>query len=62
MDISWDSGSIGGLNDQVSIELAQYQMGEDDEDDVVLHSFRKAVETTNTGRSQFVITTGQEDG
>ena len=59
MDISWDSGSIGGLNDEVSIELARYQMGEDD---VVLHSFRKAVETSNTGRSQFVITTGQEDG
>ena len=59
MDISWDSGSIGGLNDQVSIEIARYQMGEDD---VVLHSLRKAVETSNTGRSQFVITTGQEDG
>ena len=59
VDIRWDSESIGGLNDQVSIELARYQMGEDD---VVLHSFRKAVETSNTGRSQFIITTGQEDG
>ena len=59
MDISWDSGSIGDLNDQVSIELVRYQKGEDD---VVLHSFRKAAETSNTGRSQFVITTGQEDG
>lgn len=59
MDISWDSASIGGLNDQVSIEIARYQMGEDD---VVLHSFRKTGETSNTGRSQFVITTGQEDG
>ncbi|XP_074609320.1 protein mesh-like isoform X2 [Acropora palmata] len=59
VDISWDSGSIGDLNDQVSIELVRYQKGEDD---VVLHSFRKAAETSNTGRSQFVITTGQEDG
>ncbi|XP_074631718.1 sushi domain-containing protein 2-like [Acropora palmata] len=59
VDISWDSESIGGLNDQVLIELARYQIGEDD---VVLHSFRKALETSNTGRSQFVITTGQEDG
>ena len=30
MDISCDSGSIGGLDEEVSIDLARYEMGHDD--------------------------------
>lgn len=61
MDISWDSGSIGGLDDQVSIDLARYKMGGDDVP--VLDSFHTAVESqANTGQSQFVITQGKGDG
>ena len=61
VDISWHSGSIGGLDDQVSIDLARYKMGNDDVP--VLDSFHTVVETqSNTGNSQFVVTTGQGDG
>ncbi|XP_068694477.1 uncharacterized protein [Montipora foliosa] len=61
VDISWDSGSIGGLDDQVSIDLARYKMGDDDVP--VLDSFHTVVETqSNTGNSHFVVTTGQGDG
>lgn len=61
MDISWDSGSIGGLDDQVSIDLARYKMGGDGVP--VLDSFHTAVESqANTGQSQFVITQGKGDG
>ena len=61
VDISWDSGSIGGLDDEVSIDLARYKMGDDDVP--VLDSFHTAVESqSNTGHSQFVITKGQGDG
>ena len=30
VDISWDSVSIGGLDEEVSIDLARYEMGHDD--------------------------------
>ena len=30
MDISWDSVSIGGLDEEVSIDLARYEIGHDD--------------------------------
>lgn len=61
VSISWDSGSIGGVDDEVSINLARYKMGDDDVP--VLDSFHTAVETqSNTGHSQFVITKGQGDG
>ena len=61
MDISWNPDSIGGLDDEVSIDLARYKM---DEDDVpALDSFHTAVDSQlNNGHSQFVITTGQGDG
>ena len=41
VDISWDSGSIGGLDEEVSIDLARYKMGHDDVP--VLDSFRAVV-------------------
>ena len=30
VDISWDSGSMGGLDEEVSIDLARFEMGHDD--------------------------------
>ena len=30
VDISWDSGSIWGLDEEVSIDLTRYEMGHDD--------------------------------
>ena len=30
MDINWDSVSIEGLDEEVSIDLARYEMGHDD--------------------------------
>lgn len=61
MDISWNPESIGGLDDEVSIDLARYKMDEDDEP--VLDSFHTAVDSQlNNGHSQFVVTTGQGDG
>ena len=30
VDISWDSVSIGGLDEEVSIDLARYEIGHDD--------------------------------
>jgi len=60
-DLSWDSGNIGGVNDEVSIDLARYKMGEDNVP--VLDSFHTAVKTqSNTGHSRIVITKGQGDG
>ena len=41
MDIIWDSGGIGGLDEEVSIDLARYEMGHDDVP--VLDSFREVV-------------------
>ena len=41
MDIIWDSGGIGGLDEEVSIDLARYKMGHDDVP--VLDSFREVV-------------------
>lgn len=59
--ISWNPESIGGLDDEVSIDLARYKMNEDNEP--ALDSFHTAVDSQlNNGHSQFVITTGQGDG
>ena len=41
VDICWDSVSIGGLDEEVSIDLARYKMGHDDVP--VLDSFRAVV-------------------
>ena len=41
MDICWDSVSIGGLDEEVSIDLARYKMGHDDVP--ILDSFRAVV-------------------
>lgn len=61
MGISWNPESIGGLDDEVSIDLARYKMNEDNEP--ALDSFHTAVDSQlNNGHSQFVITTGQGDG
>ena len=61
VDISWDSGSIGGNDDQVSIGLARYKMGEDSVPE--LDSFHTVVDSQlNTGHSQFVVTQGEGDG
>ena len=30
MDISWDSVSIGGVDEELSIDLVRYEMGHDD--------------------------------
>ena len=52
MDISCDSGSIGGLDGEVSIDLARYKMGHDDVP--VLDSFRQVVNNQlNSGHSRF---------
>ena len=61
VDISWNPESIGGLDDEVSIDLARYKM---DEDDIpVLDSFHTTVDSQlNNGHSQFVVATGQGDG
>lgn len=61
VDISWDSGSIGGLDEEVSIDLARYKMGDDDVP--VLDSFRQVVNNQlNSGHSQFNVTKGEGDG
>ena len=61
MDISWDSGSIGGLDEEVSIDLARYKMGDDDVP--VLDSFRQVVDNQlNSGHSRFTATKGEGDG
>ena len=61
MDISWDSGSIGGLDEEVSIDLARYKMGDDDVP--VLDSFRQVVDNQlNSGHSRFTATKGDGDG
>ncbi|XP_073244634.1 uncharacterized protein [Porites lutea] len=61
VDISWDSGTIGGNDDQVSIDLARYKMGEDSVPE--LDSFHTVVDSQlNTGHSQFVVTQGEGDG
>nr|XP_058948028.1 protein mesh-like [Pocillopora verrucosa] len=61
VDISWDSGSIGGLDEEVSIDLARYKMGDDDVP--VLDSFRQVVNNQlNSGHSRFTVTKGEGDG
>ena len=61
MDISWDSGGIGVLDEEVSIDLACYRMGHDDIP--VLDSFREVVNNQlNSGHSWFTITKGEGDG
>lgn len=61
VEVSWDSASIGGLDDDVSIDLARYKM--DDDDVPVLDSFHTVVDSqSNNGHSQFVVTKGQGDG
>ena len=61
MDISWDSGGIGGLDWEVSIDLACSKMGHDDVP--VLDSFREVVNNQlNSGHSRFTITKGEGDG
>lgn len=61
VDISWDSGSIGGNDDPVSIDLARYKMGEDSVPE--LDSLHTVVDSQlNTGHSQFVVTQGEGDG
>ena len=61
VDISWDSGSIGGNDDQVSIDLARYKMGGDGVPE--LDSFHTVVDSQlNNGHSQFVVTQGEGDG
>ena len=61
VDISWDSGSIGGLDEEVSIDLARYKMGDDDVP--VLDSFRQVVNNqVNSGHSRFTVTKGEGDG
>ena len=61
VDISWDSGGIGVLDEEVSIDLACYKMGHDDIP--VLDSFREVVNNQlNSGHSRFTITKGEGDG
>ena len=61
VDISWDSGSIGGLDEEVSIDLARYKMGDDYVP--VLDSFRQVVNNQlNSGHSRFTVTKGEGDG
>ena len=60
MDISWDSGSIGRHDEEVSIDLARYKMGDDDAP--VLDSFRQVINNQlNSGHSQFTVTKGEGD-
>ena len=68
MDISWDSGSIGRHDDEVSIDLARYKMGDlarykmGDDDAPVLDSFRQVVNNQlDSGHSQFTVTKGEGD-
>ena len=61
VDISWDSGGIGVLDEEVSIDLACYKMGHDDIP--VLDSFREVVNNQlNSGHSRFTITKRKGDG
>jgi len=61
VDIRWDSGTIGGNDDQVSIDLARYKMGKDSVPE--LDSFHTVVDSQlNTGHSQFIVTQGEGDG
>ena len=61
VDISWDSGGIGVLDEEVSIDLACYRMGHDDIP--VLDSFREVVNNQlNSGHSQFTVTKREGDG
>ena len=61
VDISWDSGGIGVLDEEVSIDLACYKMGHDDI--FVLDSFREVVNNQlSSGHSRFTITKGEGDG
>jgi len=61
VDISWEPGTIGSPDDEVSVDLARYIMDEDDTP--VLESFHTAVDSQlNNGHSQFVVETGQGDG
>ena len=61
MDINCDSRSIGGLDEEVSIDLARYKMGHDDVP--VLDSFRQVVNNQlNSGHSRFTATKGDGEG
>ena len=61
VDISWDSGGIGVLDEEVSIDLACYKMGHDDIP--VLDSFREVVNNQlNSGHSRFTFTKREGDG
>lgn len=61
VEVSWDSDSIGGLDDDVSIDLARYKMNDDDTP--VLDSFHTVVDSQpNNGHSQFIVTQGEGDG
>lgn len=61
VDINWDSESIGSTSEEVTIDLARYKMGNDE--DPELESFHKVVNSQlNTGQGQFVVTKGQGDG
>ena len=58
--ISWDSGSIGRHDEEVSIDLARYKMGDDDAP--LLDSFRQVVDNLlNSGHSQLTVTKGGGD-